>query len=264
MLCFPFWFFKVQISYGAHENMWFRTRTLLCAGWALRDEWKEKTAYKEQSRLLGEHRPFAPRDPGKDSQKESEQAALYFANGWVRNSWKQENLSYSLDSEKKWPGDLWHLWPPGLSPRPSALTSEHSNILKPGPARARTANYLWDGDKHLRGHCFAGCGLRTTCIRITWAPGITEPDGDGARGFTFWTHWPNTVRIVKFETACTSVHLEMIRVHLTKFLQWVPFSETYLFNCGSLSINPSVNQKGKKKNSSCPLHFSLHLFTEGV
>lgn len=47
------------------------------------DSWVEekKQLHKEQSQLLGEHRPFALRKPGKDSQKELEQAALYLANG---------------------------------------------------------------------------------------------------------------------------------------------------------------------------------------
>lgn len=138
----PILIFKVQISYGAHEKCDSEQEhcSVQAECWELSG--RRKQPYKEQSLFLGEHRSFALRHPGKESQKESEQAALYFANGWAWNSRKQENLSYSLDSEKKWPGDLWHLRPPCLSPRPSALTSYHSNILKPGPAQDRTANDL--------------------------------------------------------------------------------------------------------------------------
>lgn len=136
MSCFPF-DLQSPDSLWYTRKMGFRARKLLCQSWVPTIYRKKETRpYRGQSQPLGEHRPFAPKEPRKESQEESEQTALYFANGWVWNSGKQEKRSCSFHSEERWAGDLWHLGLPGsaqaLWPWPLNIPGSWSQAL-PGP-----------------------------------------------------------------------------------------------------------------------------------
>lgn len=168
MLRAPFWFSKSRLVMVHMKNVNQSKKTALSKLGTDSGGKKETKPYRELSQPLGEHRPLAPKKPRKDSQKEFEQAALYFANGWVWNSRKQERLSCSLHSEKKWAGDLWHLRPPCVSqtlwPWPLNIPGSWSQA----PPEPKAVNYLCDVDKHPLDRCFSRCGLRTPGIRMPW------------------------------------------------------------------------------------------------